>query len=958
VLDPDQGVYESGRWAIDLSRRELRVRGTPVPIGSRAFDVLEALVRSAGEVVSKDHLMRQVWPSAIVEDNTLQVHISALRKALGPDRGLLKTAPRRGYRLLGTWSRQEGDATSAGANNGLPPPSEPFRSHLPHAGSNLIGRTAALQDLRDRISAYRVVTLTGLGGIGKTRLALEVARSLMPSFKGDIAFVEFVALTDPRLVPSAVAGALSLTLREGEISASSVARAIGQRPLLLVLDNCEHVIGAAAELAGQIVRHCHRTSILATSREFLRVDGEYVYLTPPLEVPPQHVQEPEVLREHSAVQLFLARLEAMSAQAPPHDADFLTIGAICRRLDGLPLAIELAAASAATLGTEIVLSRLEDCFTLLTQGRRTVLPRHRTLRATLDWSYELLPEPERRLLHLLGIFPTGFTLEAAVAVVSDAETKVSAIVEGINNLVAKSLLVKEHSISPSRWRLLETTRAYALEKLAESGVAEHAHRRHAEFFRDLVTSGTSEVKPEPTPERIVRLARELDHVRAALLWAFSTTGDAVIGVTLTAAYVPVWLHLSLVGECRGWVERALSSLQQEWSPSSRLRMELTIALEFAVHYTMSPSQSGETVLTQALEIAEALDDTESQLRALWVLFARRFISGDSQVALRLAERFSRVTHRTGDPADILVGDRLIGSAMHYAGNQLEARRYLQRVLDLYVPPSSHRHTAWFLHDQRPLTRLMLARVLWLQGFLDQARHQAALSLDEAQATDHKLVVCYALANTVCRIALETGDFVQSESSLAMLKDLVKDNSGTYWSRWALGLEGECLIRQGELAQGIRLLRRALDARKPGEWMLHYPEHLGTLAQALAGIGDVAAATAIVDETLTQGDRDGNRWYVAEHLRIKGEVTLLAGGSQSLSEAEDCFSRGLTIAAEQGALFWELRIALSLAHLRIRHDRHQDAKDILRPVYGRFTEGFETAELRAARGMLEPLDTGC
>jgi predicted ATPase len=250
------------------------------------------------------------------------------------------------------------------------------------------------------------------------------------------------------------------------------------------------------------------------------------------------------------------------------------------------------------LGPEIVLSRLEDRFALLSQGRRTALPRHQTLRAALDWSYELLPEPERRLLRLLGVFPAGFTLEAAVAVVSDAETKVWAIIEGINNLVAKSLLAKEDSISPSRWRLLETTRAYALEKLAESGEAEHAARKHAEYFRNLLTSGAPGSKPEPTQERIRRFAHELDNVRAALAWAFSSAGNAVIGVTLTAAYVPVWLHLSLVGECRGWVERALSSLQQEWSPSSRLRMELTIALEFAVHYTMSPSQSGETVLTQ------------------------------------------------------------------------------------------------------------------------------------------------------------------------------------------------------------------------------------------------------------------------------------------------------------------------------------------------------------------------
>ncbi len=950
----DQRVYRSGQWTIDLGRRELQAYGVPVPLGNRAFELLEVLVSSAGDVVSKSDLMSSVWPGAIVEENTLQVHISALRKALGSDRGLLKTVSGRGYRLLGNWSlREESAPPNTVVSNGLPLPAHVFRSSLPHAGSDLIGRAAALQQLRDRISAHRVVTLTGPGGIGKTRLAVEVAHSLMTSLEGNIALVELVSLLDPQLVPSTVAGALGLSLREGEISATSVAQIIGQRQLLLVLDNCEHVMETAAEFAEQVVRHCPRTSVLATSRELLRIEGEYVYLVPPLEVPPPHLREPEAVRDHSAVQLFLARMEALSSQYTPRNEDLLAIGAICRRLDGIPLAIELAATSAATLGPTIVLSRLEERFALLTRGRRTALPRHQTLRATLDWSYELLPESERRLLCQLAIFPAGFTLEAAAAVGSDSADEALMIAERIMSLVTKSLLFIERSSTLPRWQLLETTRAYALEKLTKSGKARQTAQRHAEFFCNLLTSGTPAAKPEPTQEWMHQFAREIDNIRAALAWAFSSTGDAVIGVTLTAAYVPVWLHLSLVSECRGWVERALSSLQQEWSPSSRVRMELTIALEFALHYTMSPSQTGEAVLTQALEIAEVLDDTESQLRGLWVLFARRFIGGDSRVALSLAERFSKVAHRNGIPADILVGDRLIGSAMHYAGSQDKARRYLERVLDLYDPPGNHRHTAWFLHDQRPLTRMMLARVLWLQGLLDEARYQATLSLDEA--TDHRLVVCYALANTVCRIALETGDISEFEGSLARLKGLVLGNSGTYWSRWALGLEGEVLIKQGAFSQGVRLLRRALDACNSGDWMLHYPELLGTMAQGLASIGDVAAAATIVDETLARADRHGAQWYVAEYLRIKGEVILLAGGSQSRSEAEDCFSRGLRIANEQGALFWELRGALTLARLWIGQDRHEDARNVLLPVYRRFTEGLETTDLRSAREVLALLD---
>src|SRR6202051_5039671 len=260
-----QLVHALGEWEVDLARRERRARGVPVPIGGRAFDIMEVLVQSAGELVTKDDLSARVWPGAIIEENALQVHISAIRKALGPDREMLKTASGRGYRLLGAWtSRQECTSSVDSVDlEPMPSPAGPFQTNLPAATSELVGRTNAVQQLRGLLSAYRVVTLTGPGGIGKTRLAFEVARGLFPSFQGDRFLVELVSLSDPGLVPSAVAGGLSLKLGGDEISAECVARAIGAQRLLLVLDNCEHVIDAAAGLAETIVRMCPRTTILA-----------------------------------------------------------------------------------------------------------------------------------------------------------------------------------------------------------------------------------------------------------------------------------------------------------------------------------------------------------------------------------------------------------------------------------------------------------------------------------------------------------------------------------------------------------------------------------------------------------------------------------------------------------------------------------------------------------------------
>ena len=557
-------IYVSGRWEIDLAQRQLRAHGAPVPIGNRAFEIISVLVQSAGRLLSKDDLMGRVW-GAIVEENTIQVHISAIRKELGPDRGMLKTISGRGYRLLGSWTIREDEHASA-----EPIPfeqartsSRPFQTNLPLRASDLIGRDGAVQHLRNLLSAYRAVTLTGPGGIGKTSLALEVARDLFPTFRGDAWLVELASVSDPALVPSAVASALELKLVSKEISPQSVARAIGGKKLLVVLDNCEHVVDAVASLAETVLRMCPHTIVLATSREPLRIDGEHLCRVPPLDVPSQHPAEPHNILEHSAVQLFVARTTALRSDFSV-DADNLpAISAICRHLDGIPLAIELAAARAAALGPQQVALRLDDRFTLLAGGRRTALPRHQTLRATLDWSYELLPDWESFLLRHLAIFPSGFTLEAATAVASNACSSASTVVEGIANLVAKSLVTLDGSAPSNRWRLLETIRVYAREKLTKSGEAEQAALRHAEFFRDFVAPSANGPRSRPSIENIAQYGREIDNVSAALDWSFSPVGNPTIGIVLTVAYVPVWTHWSMMEECHRRIERALRAVTSQ-----------------------------------------------------------------------------------------------------------------------------------------------------------------------------------------------------------------------------------------------------------------------------------------------------------------------------------------------------------------------------------------------------------
>jgi predicted ATPase/DNA-binding winged helix-turn-helix (wHTH) protein len=932
---------------VDRTRRELRTHGVPVPLGGRAFDIVEVLAQSAGELVTKDEIFRRVWSGAIVEESTLQVHVSAIRKALGPDRGMLKTAFGRGYRLLGAWTiRQEGRSADPVVLQIVPPTA--FATNFPSASFDLIGRTSAVQHLLDFLSAHRVVTLTGPGGIGKSALALEVARTLFPAFGGDAWLVELASLSDPDLVPSAVTGVLGLKLGGDEISAESVARAIGGDRLLLVLDNCEHVIDAAAQLVETMVRVCPRTTVLATSREALRIEGECVYRVPALEVPPEHWGGPSDVLGRSAVELLVARMRELDWDFSPDSDGLAAIAAICRHLDGIPLAIEFAATRAATLGLEQVASRLDDRFTLLTGGRRTALLRHRTLRAMLDWSYELLPEAERRLFRCLAVFPGGFTLEAATAVAGDSTAP--AVAESIANLVAKSLVTRDGSVPAGRWLLLETIRAYGLERLADSGDAEQVTWRCAEFFRDLFVRAAPGSSREPAAADLAQYAREIDNVRAAIDWCFSPSGDSGIGVALTAAYAPVWLNLSLTAELRDRAERALESVDANLS--ARIQMELQIALGTCLTITLGSIERTRSVLTAALEIAERLDDLDAQVRAFWALWALYFNTGECGPAQSVAERFSRVASRTGDPGVISVADRVMGYTLQYLANHRAAQRCFERVLQMYVAPQRQRDKVWFLYDQRALTRAMLARSLWLQGFVDQAKSVAQASLTEAETANDKLTICFVLALAVSPVALMTGDLVTAERSLYMLIQTATRQSFTRYEMVGRCLEAALLIERREFEAGTALMVTTLDARANSGWLGRFTEYLGILAQGIAGLGQIGKALATVDQALATADRGAERWYVAELLRIKGELLIQEATAQSVSAAEDCFKKALDVAQEQGALFWELRAAISLARLRVRQDRHDDARQALAPVYDRFTEGFETADLRSARAILE------
>ena len=926
---------------------EERIRLTP-----KAFAVLQYLVEHAGRLVTHAELLDAVWPETYVQAEVLKSHIFDVRRALG-DRAkqprYIETVARRGYQFIAEVGELgAADPAAPSLRHTLP------RTNLPVPASDLIGRAPALAEVAELLMAQRIVTLTGAGGIGKTRLGLEVARRLLPDFPDGVWLAELASLSDADLVADAIAAALGLDLAGGAASPEVVARVVGSKQLLLVLDNCEHVIGRAARMAEALVRANPKLRIMATSREPLRAEGEHLYRVPPLAVPAAEAQDPEDVWRHGAVQLFMARARAAASHFVPDARTAALIGAVCRHLDGMPLAIELAAARTATLGVEGVAARLGDRLRLLTGGHRTALPRHQTLRATLDWSYDLLPESERVVLRRLAIFAGGFTLEAATAVGASADNPdiaASDVVDAVANLVAKSLVGAHLGAATVHYRLLETTRAYALEKLTAGGALEEVARRHAAYYRDFFERAEAEWDTRPTADWLEEYRHGLDHVRAALDWAFSPSGDASIGVALTAASVPLWFQLSLMVECRGRVERALVSLEPGSSPDARREMQLYAALGASLIQIKGHVPETGAAWTKALHCAERLDETDYQLRALWGLWSYRLSRGEHRAAQTLAERFSSLAANTADPADLLIGARLVGVSLHYLGEQTDARRHLERMLSHYVAPASRPHAIRFQYDQRVMARATLAWILWLQGFPDQAMHTATGDVEEARASDHALSLCYALAEAACPLALFVGDLATADCLVAMLLDRSAKHALSLAHACGRYLEGVLRIKRGDAVTGLQLLRTTVDELGETRFVLRYTAFLGAVVEGLSGAGQVAQGVVLIDEALARAERHEERWCVAELLRIKGELVLLEDTAKAAVAAEDHFRRALDWAHRQGALAWELRAATSLARLWHQQGRAAEARELLAPVYERFTEGFGTADLQAAKALL-------
>lgn len=901
-----------GPYRIHPHQRLVLEAGRPLRLGRRAVDILLILLEQAGNVVSKQELIARVWPKSVVEDGNLRVHMAALRKALGDGQAgqrYIVTVAQRGYSFVAPLCIEP---MSTGDHD-APPSSQGH--NLPLRRTRMLGRQALIDMLVQQLAQQRFITLTGSGGIGKTTVALRVAELLIGHYRDGIRLLDLAPLNDPSMILPNLAALLDLAPPDDE-PLNAIAGTLRDRQMLLVIDNCEHLLDDIALISETLLRRAPQLHILATSREALRAEGESVRRLDSLECPPVGADRAQALA-YPALQLLIERASSIQDTFELADAE-------------LPLAIELAAAQLQRFGLPELLVQLQDSFRLLTQGSSGALARQQTLRATLDWSFELLSACEQLCLRRLAVFRASFTLASAAAVAGVEPVTPALVLEAVMQLVAKSLLNVEAGDDEVVYRLLDTTRSYALEKLNAAGELPATRERHAQRCLNLMDQARDDWQHMPSAQWISRYAAHREDVRAALDFGLGPDGPHPLAVRLTASAMPLWQELSLLKEHGWYVNKALTLLEQSATPCPRLSTRLQLAQGSFSYHTLGGAQQTVAAFVRAQQLAEDGDDLAGQLQAVSGHMVVNLCGGNYPQAQEQSLHFDRLSLGS-EPLLAFSAQRLRVSALHFCGHQAEARHQAEQVVQRMAQSGQlNRFTLGFgvQYEQSVASLTILARTLWIQGFPERAWRTASQALELAQQINHGTSICYTLALAGVVIAHYNGDIGTTRTLLDLLLQQAQKHSVLLFHTWA------------------RHYAQALDGT---------PAH-----------GDFAGMGLIKDIVLTLGPCEVDQsalarvrsgaagWVGPEILRSHAEQLLGHNDSRHLEAGQALLLEAVALAQQQGALAWELRSTISLARVWQRQGRYQPARDLLQAIHGRFSEGFATQDLVSLRHLLDEL----
>jgi predicted ATPase/DNA-binding winged helix-turn-helix (wHTH) protein len=902
-MDALQGEIAETAYCFEKFRlspsRQTLVHGTrSIRLGSRAMELLRLLVERPGELIGKADLIRQAWPDTFVHEGNLKVNIAALRRALreaGGEGPYIATVSGRGYRFVAP-VRQER------ARQDTPGVAQVLANALPGPGT-VIGRDGEIATITEHLAARRFVTIVGTAGVGKTTVAVAAAQRMAAVYPDGLCFVDLAAIGDPQFVTAAIAAAIGSGGNLNDLLVGIVEALRGRR-CLLILDNCEHVLQAAALAAEHIHTGVPGLPILATSREPLRNRTETVLRLAPLPCPedPAGICSDQALAFPS-VALFVARATEAAGYRIT-DADAPVVAAICRRVDGLPLAIELAASRLRSYGPAALLDLLEHSFAPLSLGPSHAPFRQQALVSTLDWSYRLLSADEAAALRLVSVFAGRFTLEDSVGVAGALGRTPEELAATLESLAAKSLLSFGYSETGPHYRLLETTRAYAADRLRGAGEHHRTAAAHARFLLAMFECAEAEWQWRVREEWTFTYGRHLNDLRKAIDWAFGEEGDPLLGLRLTAAAIPLWDEMSSIGESRLRVQRSLQSEALAGCDPS-LRMKLTTAHAWGMAFAERLEGVAEASWIESLRLAEQVGDVDYRLRALWGLASLRSFTGRHRLALAPLARFEQLADQASDDSAAAAGERLRLITGFYCGNMRGVREKLERLARRHNHPARRSRISRFQMDHYVGIRVSLAFVSWVCGRPEEAMATAQAALDGAIEIEHVVSQTNALAQALIPIALWTGQVGLAEHHLAILVANLNRRDLAIW-----GPVGRFFAGAVDGERGLQQMSDALDELVACNVVIRAPMFRSMLAEAALRHGKIDVARASMLPALDLAERE-EPWCLPEALRVQGLLRWQEGDRQG---AEQSLSRAVAIAVESGALGLELRARQSLANL--------------------------------------------